>query len=320
MIESRNIMICRERPDNDDARRLIHELDEEILRRYPALEKTHGLHPQDFSDPSFTFLVARLDGRPVGCGALRGLERGVGEVKRMFVVPEFRGLGIARRILKALESRARELDYSIVRLETGDQQPEAVRLYKSSGYSEIAAYGEYVGNTFSICFEKRLSKVSVRKAAVEDARQVACVMNSVIAEGSYTIFDTPFSEDDERRFISSLGQRSALHVAEVHGEIAGVQSIDLFANFAESVRHVATMGTWLLSNFRGHGIGRLLAEQSFAFARSSGYTKVVIQVLAGNDRALRFYRGLGFNDIGIARQHVRLAGEFHDEVYLEKLL
>jgi putative acetyltransferase len=117
-------MICRERSDNDDARNLIRQLDEEILRRYPALEKTHGLHPGDLRDPSFTFLVARLDGRAVGCGALRGIERDVGEVKRMFVVPEFRGLGIARRILKALESRARELDYSLVRLETGDQQPE----------------------------------------------------------------------------------------------------------------------------------------------------------------------------------------------------
>jgi phosphinothricin acetyltransferase len=75
-----------------------------------------------------------------------------------------------------------------------------------------------------------------------------------------------------------------------------------------------------LSGFRGHGIGRLLSEESFRFARANGYTKVVIQVLADNDRALRFYRGLGFRDVGIARQHVRLAGKFHDEVYLEKML
>jgi len=160
----------------------------------------------------------------------------------------------------------------------------------------------------------------VRKATVNDARQVADVMNSVIAEGKYTIFDRPFSEEEERNFISSLGIRSALHVAEIDGEITGVQSIDLLTDLAASLQHVATMGTWLRLGCRGHGIGRSLAEESFSFARSHDYRKILIQVLADNHRALRFYRSLGFCDIGIARQHVRLAGVFYDEVYLEKPL
>ena len=58
--------------------------------------------------------------------------------------------------------------------------------------------------------------------------------------------------------------------------------------------------------------------ESFSFARSHGYRKVVIQVLADNERALRFYRSLGFRDIGIAKEHVRLSNKFHDEIYLEK--
>jgi L-amino acid N-acyltransferase YncA len=136
-------------------------------------------------------------------------------------------------------------------------------------------------------------KTVVRRATPDDAGQIVQVMNSVIAEGKYTIFDKPFSEEEERSFILSLGNRSALYVAEIRGEIGGVQSIDVFANFAASVRHVATMGTWLHLDFRGRGIGRLLAEESFRFARSNGYAKVVVQVLAGI---------------------------FHDEVYLEKLL
>jgi RimJ/RimL family protein N-acetyltransferase len=163
-------------------------------------------------------------------------------------------------------------------------------------------------------------KTLIRKATVSDARGAADVMNSVIAEGKYTIFDTPFSEQEERDFISSLGSRSALYVADISGEIVGIQSIDLFANFAASVRHVATMGTWLRPDFRGRGIGRLLAEETFRFARSHDYGKIVIQVLADNERALHFYRRLGFCDIGIAKQHVRLAGKLHDEVYLELLL
>ena len=162
--------------------------------------------------------------------------------------------------------------------------------------------------------------IKVRKATVDDAEQAAAVMNTVIGEGDFTIFDRPFSVQEERDFIASLGSRSALFVAEKAEVIVGVQSIDLFANFAESVRHVGTMGTWLLPDARGCGIGKLLAEESFAFARRCDYTKVVIQVLADNHRALRFYRRLGFRDIGVARDHVRLKGRFLDEVYLEMML
>ena len=163
-------------------------------------------------------------------------------------------------------------------------------------------------------------KITIRRAAVDDARNIADVINSVIGEGKYTIFDKPFSVDEERRFISSLGSRSALYLAEIDGKAAGVQVLDLFSVLAASMSHVATMGTWLLSQFRGFGIGRLLADESFRFAKDNGYRKIVIQVLAGNERALAFYRSLGFCDIGIAREHVRLADGFHDEIYLEKSL
>jgi GNAT superfamily N-acetyltransferase len=74
----------------------------------------------------------------------------------MYVVPEFRGYGIARRILAALESRALELGQGVIRLETGRGQPEAITLYQSSGYSEIAGFGEYHTNEHGVCLEKRL--------------------------------------------------------------------------------------------------------------------------------------------------------------------
>jgi ribosomal protein S18 acetylase RimI-like enzyme len=74
----------------------------------------------------------------------------------MFVLPDFRGRGIARSILAALETRAVELGYATVRLETGKAQPEAVCLYESAGYREIAGFGEYADSVFSVCFEKQL--------------------------------------------------------------------------------------------------------------------------------------------------------------------
>ena len=159
--QTQTITISAERPDGEEALTLIRQLDEDLCRRYPEMpaQLIHGLHPSDLADPDFTFLIARIDGRAVGCGALRNLEPGVGEVKRMYVLPGFRRHGIARRILARLESRARELGDVAVRLETGNGQTEAIRLYRSSGYREIAAFGEYADDERSVCFEKRLEGV-----------------------------------------------------------------------------------------------------------------------------------------------------------------
>jgi RimJ/RimL family protein N-acetyltransferase len=163
-----------------------------------------------------------------------------------------------------------------------------------------------------------LDRLTIRTATADDAAAVAAVMNAVIAEGGLTLFDRPFSAAEERAFIESLGPRSALHVAEIDGAIAGVQSIDLYSNVAASMAHVATMGTWLKADARGRGLGRALAERSFAFAIAHGYTKILITVLAGNAPARKFYASLGFETIGIARAHVRLNGALHDEVLMEK--
>jgi GNAT superfamily N-acetyltransferase len=160
MTDTPEITISLEHPSSDDAQGLIRRLDEDLLSRYPTLQTTHGLHPRDLTNPDFTFVVARMSAGigagAVGCGALRGLETGAGEVKRMYVLPEFRGRGIARRILEALETKARDLGRRALRLETGAGQPEAIALYRSAGYREIPAFGEYANNPFSVCFEKRL--------------------------------------------------------------------------------------------------------------------------------------------------------------------
>jgi len=75
----------------------------------------------------------------------------------MFVRPEFRGRGLARHILTALESIARQCGYSRLRLETGTRQPEAIGLYNAAGYREMPCFGEYVGNSCRVCFDKRLA-------------------------------------------------------------------------------------------------------------------------------------------------------------------
>ena len=146
-----------ERPESEIALELIRQLDADLGERYPD-EWIHGLHPEDTIDPKLLFVVAHLGDQPIGCGALRPLEPGATELKRMYVKPGFRGQGFARQLLAYLELKAYESGFFVIRLETGSKQPEAIGLYESAGYHPIPPYGEYVGNPFSVCFEKRLNE------------------------------------------------------------------------------------------------------------------------------------------------------------------
>ena len=103
-------------------------------------------------------VIARLDGAPVGCGALRAIDEETAEVKRMFVRPEARRRGIAARMLAELERVAREFGYRKIILETGVFQPEAIALYKKAGYEGTAPYGRYIGNPEAFCFTKILRR------------------------------------------------------------------------------------------------------------------------------------------------------------------
>jgi len=90
--------------------------------------------------PRGAFFVVTIDGEPVACGAVKSVSPGVGSIKRMWVAGSVRGLGLGRRILVALESRARDLGLTTLRLETNRALVEAIRLYLSSGYAEVAPF------------------------------------------------------------------------------------------------------------------------------------------------------------------------------------
>jgi GNAT superfamily N-acetyltransferase len=98
--------------------------------------------------------------RPLGCGAIKEYDRVAMEVKRMYVLLESRGRGIASSVLMELEKWADELGYKRCVLETGKKQPEAVALYKKCGYKIIPNYGQYAGIENSICFEKLLKSAN----------------------------------------------------------------------------------------------------------------------------------------------------------------
>lgn len=111
---------------------------------------------EQFSLPRAAFLVAWLDGMPIGCGAMTNLDERTAHLKRVFVRPGFRGNGFGRRIMIALEEKAAELGYSILFLETADKQLEAVRMYESLGFERVPCPGRVHRSEQDLCFEKRI--------------------------------------------------------------------------------------------------------------------------------------------------------------------
>ena len=101
-------------------------------------------------------VVGYLEEKPVACGAIKPYNSISMEVKRMYVLPSHRGKGFAAKILSELEKWTKELDYDSCILETGLKQPEAIALYKKSGYDIISNYGQYEGIENSVCFKKSL--------------------------------------------------------------------------------------------------------------------------------------------------------------------
>jgi len=152
-----DIKVWIERPDSIEALNLFDESHQELKARYSADSVQHSFDRHDLASSPAVFVIARLDGKAVGCGAVRSLDWAVGEVKRVFVQPECRRMGIASRIMAMLEDQGLRNGFTTLRLETGTEQPEAVALYETLGYRRIPAFGEYVSDPYSICYEKGLS-------------------------------------------------------------------------------------------------------------------------------------------------------------------
>lgn len=145
------------RLDSAFAVSLVEALGAELLERYGVPDADpDGLTADHLAPQTGAFVVVWQDGQAVACGGLRRYDTGVGELKRMFVTPPFRGRGLSRLVLAELETRARTLGYERLLLETGARQPEAMGLYETSGYTPIERYGFYRTEPMSRCYAKWL--------------------------------------------------------------------------------------------------------------------------------------------------------------------
>lgn len=148
-------MITRRTNANDtDFKQLVELLDEE-LRVLDGDE--HVFYAKLNKTGNIDAVVAYIDGRAVGCGAIRPFSGEAMEIKRMYVLPEFRRAGVATAVVADLEKWTRELGYPSCVLETGKNQPWAIALYNRLGFIETPNYGKYAGVANSRCFKKTLS-------------------------------------------------------------------------------------------------------------------------------------------------------------------
>jgi len=133
--------VAREPYDHDGPRSVVAQAEAEIVERYGELDDGElGLTAAMFDPPNGAFLVARrvdAAGPPLGGVGLRAIHPGVGQIRRLWVDPGWRGQGVARALMAGIEDAARELGLTVLRLGTGDRQPEAVALYESSGWERV---------------------------------------------------------------------------------------------------------------------------------------------------------------------------------------
>lgn len=157
LLDAASITIADEPADSAEARQCLAQYFDELSKRFEEGFDPHTWNTttnDEFTPPRGSFVIARLDGSPVGCGALRMIDATTAEIKRMWVAPSARGLGVARRLLRELEAIAPRFGAKTVWLDTNRSLKEAQSLYRREGYTEIARFND---NPYADhWFEKRL--------------------------------------------------------------------------------------------------------------------------------------------------------------------
>ena len=149
------VSITAERPDTEEARALVTELENHLAQLYPAVSR-HGYSVEKLISQGVSFFLLRDDVTPAGCGGVQLFGTEYGELKRMYIRPAFRGRGYGRLMLDHLANFARSRGVGLLRLETGIHQAEAIALYELAGFRRIPPFSGYTDDPLSRCYEKRI--------------------------------------------------------------------------------------------------------------------------------------------------------------------
>lgn len=293
--------------DHPDAARLRTAQQDELRDLYGEDDIGHTMSGESI----LAMVLLRVDGEPVACGAIRDAEDvlgpGVGELKRMFVVPEQRGRGYSRAVLTELERVARERGLHRLVLETGVLQAQAIGLYLSAGYHSMDNFGEYVTETSSRCFTKDLlqqprERRSAPRPPIELARvpwddpDAAALRYAFHLDGTtrYPEFADvgPYEDFDARNGVGIL----STVLARIDGRAVGCASLratgDGFPDGSGELKKV-----WVADEARGTGVARALLAAIEDDARAHGLTSVVLQTGIRQPEAVTLYRTAGYRPV-----------------------
>lgn len=153
------ISIRRSTSDDPAFGSLVAELDQDLLNRYGLKQSQYDIHNKGLEEASV--VIALHNDTPIGCACYKVIEQAYTvEIKRMYVQPTFRRLGVAQQLLADLELWAKKTGHSKTILQTATKQPESIALYRKCGYQPTDCYGTYQGDEDSVCMEKQLWMVT----------------------------------------------------------------------------------------------------------------------------------------------------------------
>ena len=164
--------------------------------------------------------------------------------------------------------------------------------------------------------------IQVRDVCVDDAEDIASILNPIIGARIYTALDTPVTVEQEREFIRRFPERGIFHVAveASSGRVVGFQDVEPFAAYTRAFDHVGVIGTYVDLDLHRQGIAAQLFAATFEAALRKGYEKLFSYVRADNEAGRKAYRKQGFREVGTAERHARIDGRYIDEILIERFL
>ncbi|WP_231505146.1 GNAT family N-acetyltransferase [Cellulomonas sp. URHE0023] len=291
--------------DDPEVKRLRDAQQSELADLYGEEDLGHDMTGEDIA----AMVLVREDDAPVACGAIRDLGDGVGELKRMYVVPEARGRGLSRQVLAELERVAQDKGFTRLVLETGVLQVQAMSLYMSAGYRSIPNFGEYATETSSRCFAKDLhaeprprgakhpGTLTLRRVPWDHPDAVAlryAMWRDIEVRYPEIVAAVPggFAVDDPQQGVGTISSV----IADLDGVPVGCASL-------RAARHGFPAGSgelkkvWVNDDARGAGAARALLIAIEDDARAAGLTSVVLQTGIRQPEAVTLYLSVGYRPI-----------------------
>jgi GNAT superfamily N-acetyltransferase len=315
--------------DDPDATRLRDAQQVELRELYGDDDIGHGMTGESI----VAMVLVRVDGVPAACGALRDVSdqqgAGVGELKRMYVLPTYRGRSLSRLVVADLEERARALGFGRLILETGVLQPEAIGLYLTSGYLPIENFGEYAAEAESRCFAKDLHAAPRRSTGVatlpdEDPAHVrhAVTLRAVGWDhpDAVRLRRAMFDEESLPRYpelgraIERRGGYDANDAAEGTGALTTliadvdgepVACVTLRAAGPDVGDHAGELKKVFVRNrARGLGLARTLLAEVEVEARGRGLHRLVLHTGRRQPEAMTLYMSIGYRPVPLYPPHI----------------